>query len=71
LEYQFVKKQREKPNLFVSVVLILGVASLFIEFSRLKSPLTGYLTNMIDYIILFLFILEVVNGIARSPRRLD
>lgn len=66
-----MKKQREKPNLFVSVVLILGVASLFIEFSRLKSPLTGYLTNMIDYIILFLFILEVVNGIARSPRRLD
>jgi len=66
-----VKNKRERPNLLVAVVLILGVFSLFIEFSRLQSTVVRYLTNTIDYIILLLFILEVINGIIRSSRKID
>jgi len=66
-----MKKEREKPNLIVAAVLILGVVSLFIEYGRSQSPFTRYLTNAIDYTILLLFILEVVNGFAKASRKLD
>jgi len=66
-----MKKERERPNLIVAAVLILGVVSLFIEYGRSQSPFTRYLTNAIDYTILLLFILEVVNGFAKASRKLD
>jgi trk system potassium uptake protein TrkH len=64
-------KRREKSNLLVAVALLLGIISLFIEFSRLQYALVRYLTNTIDYVILLLFIIEVVSGIARTPRKID
>ncbi len=64
-------KKREKSNVIVAVVLLLGVISLFIEFSRLKSTMAGYLTNAIDYVILLLFIFEIVSGIVRAQQKID
>ena len=66
-----MKNGRERANLLIAVVLLLGIVSLFIEFSRLQSASVRYITNTIDYIILLLFIIEIVSGIVRTQRKID
>jgi trk system potassium uptake protein TrkH len=66
-----MKDGSDRNNLLIAVVLLLGVVSLFIEFSRLQSLTVRYITNTIDYVILLLFILEVVNGFVRTKRKID
>ena len=66
-----MKNGRERANLLIAVVLLLGIVSLFIEFSRLQSTSVRYITNTIDYIILLLFIIEIVSGIVRTQRKID
>jgi trk system potassium uptake protein TrkH len=64
-------KKREKQNILVAVVIILGVISLFIEFGRYQSDAVRVLTNVIDYVILLLFIIEVISGFLRALRPVD
>jgi trk system potassium uptake protein TrkH len=64
-------KKPEKKNILVAVVIVLGIVSLFIEFGRYQSDAVRVLTNVIDYVILLLFIIEVINGFARAPRPVD
>jgi trk system potassium uptake protein TrkH len=66
-----MKKNREKQNLLVAAVILLGIISLFIEYGRYQSALTRFLTNTIDYVILLLFIIEVVSGLVKAPRKID
>jgi nitrate reductase gamma subunit len=66
-----MRKRQEKQNLLIAAVILLGIISLFIEYGRYQSAAVHFLTNLIDYVILLLFIIEVASGFVRAPRKLD
>ena len=56
----------EKLNALISLMLIFSIISLFIENGLYRSESTLLFTSILDYIILLLFITEIVSGFVRS-----
>jgi trk system potassium uptake protein TrkH len=64
------EKTRDGSTLFVLLMLVLSVVSLFVENGMVQNSLTRTLVTVLDYLIFLLFIYEMVARFARAPYKL-
>lgn len=62
--------RKEKVGIFISLMLILSIISLFVENGLYQSDFTRLFTNILDYIIFILFLSEIVTGFIRTKYKI-
>jgi trk system potassium uptake protein len=63
--------RNDKVNVFVLIMLLLSLVSLFIENGLIQTRVTRLFTNTLDYVVYLMFLLDVVTAIAKSKHKIS